>query len=95
MSNYVDIGHGVSIELRHLPGETKPAGVAYKHPNGKGGECEGWVPFGLQPGVGYEGTPEHHGWEVVSLEPLTLSPSLLCRLCGHHCYIKEGKCVPV
>jgi hypothetical protein len=39
-------------------------------------------------------------WDVVSLEPLTLSPSLLCRYrwqqgpeCGDHGFIREGKWV--
>lgn len=33
-------------------------------------------------------------WEVLSEEPLTLSPSLACQNCGHHGYIREGKWVP-
>jgi hypothetical protein len=89
MSSYIDIGHGVSIELRRMPGEDRPAGVAYKHPNGKGGECEGWAPFN-----GYPGGRDNEGWDVQSVEPLTISPSLLCRACQHHGFIREGKWVP-
>jgi hypothetical protein len=33
-------------------------------------------------------------WELLSEEPLTLSPSLACRNCGHHGFIREGKWVP-
>ena len=86
MSTYVDIGHGVSIEIRHVAGETEPAGVAYKHPDGKGGTCEGWAPFKSH-------NPEK-GWDVQGLVPLTISPSLLCRICGNHGFIRNGVWVP-
>jgi hypothetical protein len=33
-------------------------------------------------------------WEVVQEEPLTLSPSLACRHCSHHGWIRDGKWVP-
>lgn len=39
-------------------------------------------------------------WQLVSLEPLHLEPSLLCRAnnghgeCGHHGWIRDGKWVP-
>jgi len=33
-------------------------------------------------------------WDLISLEPLTLSPSLLCNACGAHGFIREGKWVP-
>ena len=32
-------------------------------------------------------------WQLVSREPLTLAPSLLCS-CGHHGHIQEGQWVP-
>lgn len=84
---WVDIGEGVSIQFRYLPDETKPGGIAYRHPNGKGGFCEGWVPFN-------ETLGSEHGWDVVCEKPLTLSPSLLCRACGHHGHIRNGVWTP-
>lgn len=33
------------------------------------------------------------GWTVVQRNPLTLSPSLLCKNCGLHGFIREGKWV--
>lgn len=33
-------------------------------------------------------------WTSVSREPLTLSPSLLCRACGRHGWIRGGAWVP-
>ena len=34
------------------------------------------------------------GWDLISSDPLTLSPSLLCRVCGHHGSIRDGRWVP-
>lgn len=33
-------------------------------------------------------------WELVSWEPLTFSPSLLCLECKAHGFVREGKWVP-
>lgn len=33
-------------------------------------------------------------WEVLKQDPLTLSPSLACRSCGHHGFIRDGRWVP-
>ena len=80
----VDIGHGVRIEKRYLDGRLD--GVAYWHPQPSGvGECSGYV--SVKPAWA-------DGWDLVQLEPLTLSPSLLCRACGHHGFIRDGKWVP-
>ena len=35
--------------------------------------------------------PEGARWQVISMEPITLSPSLLCRVCGDHGFIRNGK----
>ena len=35
----------------------------------------------------------HPAWQVESWEPLTLSPSILCRKTGDHGFIREGKWV--
>lgn len=34
-------------------------------------------------------------WDVGSYDPLTLSPSLACRSCGHHGFIHGGQWWPV
>jgi hypothetical protein len=33
------------------------------------------------------------GWTLVNESPLTVSPSLLCRCCGRHGFIREGQWV--
>jgi hypothetical protein len=81
----IDIGHDVQIELRRIGGEFY--GVGYWHKNQEtGAQCSGYAP--VKPS-------SDDGWDVVSLEPLTLAPSLLCRACGHHGWIRDGVWVPV
>jgi hypothetical protein len=36
-----------------------------------------------------------HGWTVVSTDPITLTPSLLCTGCGTHGFITDGRWVGV
>lgn len=79
-----DIGYGVRIQKRYVDGAL--GGVGYKHPRHEGsGDCEGYIAV----------KPEWaDGWDVLSVEPLTLSPSMRCRACEHHGFIKEGRWVP-
>lgn len=64
-----------------------PAGITEMHQRADGQWCAGYVPFDRhdQPG---------ECWTVESDDPLTLSPSLLCRECQEHGWIREGKWVP-
>ena len=78
-----DIGHGVIIEERFLDGRL--GGVAYWHTCSEG-LPEGYMPIN-EPG-------DTMWWALVSLDPLTLSPSILCPACKHHGHIVEGKWVP-
>lgn len=81
----LDLGHAVRARLVDYgtPGD-KDAGVEYWHPCKVEGAS--WVPVS---------NPKQDGtWLLESREPLTLSPSLLCRVCGHHGFIREGKWVP-
>jgi hypothetical protein len=54
--------------------------------------CEGGVLFDLD-GV-REMFPDRALWQVVSFEPLTITPSLLCRRCGRHGFITAGRWTP-
>jgi hypothetical protein len=80
---YVDIGCGVSYRLRYVDGELD--GVEYKHPCKDGWPSWDYVP--VKPAW-----PE--GWDVPSVDPLTLTPSLQCRVCGHHGHITAGRWAP-
>jgi hypothetical protein len=98
VGDWLPIGHGVYVQFRRMAVDgTEPidsaraiVGLAYRHPDAKGrGDCEGWVPF---KGLYMPGTDI--GWDVFSISPLTLSPSLLCRICGHHGFIRGGEWLP-
>jgi hypothetical protein len=86
----MDLGHSVLAQFYGLHGsaESVKAGILYEHPDGKGGRCWGGVSFkGVNPA-------DPRGWDVQSLDPLTISPSVLCLSCQHHGFIREGKWVP-
>lgn len=57
-------------------------GIHAYHENMQSRPCGGWVP------VNHDGETRH--WTVEKLDPLTLSPSLLCS-CGDHGFIREGR----
>jgi Family of unknown function (DUF6527) len=79
MPERIDLGHGVFIEPRKLDGEL--AGLGWWHPC-TGGEREDFIP--LRPKM-------DRGWDVIAAEPLTIFPSVLCRVCKFHGYITKGK----
>ena len=70
-----------------LVGET--AGFLVTHPGADGEPC-------LSPSGHF--IPTHSEspvrWTIDSMQPLTLSPSLACRVCGDHGFIREGRWVP-
>jgi hypothetical protein len=54
----------------------------------------------MQPGGVFLAIPElpehlsgHITWQLVSREPLHIEPSVLCRACGDHGWIRDGKWV--
>jgi hypothetical protein len=104
----LDLGNGVtarftrwapnrSIEANRLRYEglpdVDPWGLILNHPlaSSPTGRCEGALTFAgpVQDLL----APNDERWTVESLDPLTLSPSLLCA-CGFHGYIREGRWVP-
>ncbi len=86
MSGAIDIGHGVTIEILSLEGVA--SGLDYWHMCKDGQRASGFIPFAGRPAdMGYS-------WTVEQDSPLTISPSLLCRACGHHGFIRGGRWVP-
>ncbi len=86
----IDIGEGHAIAYAEWQGET--AGITDWHKKADGTWCSGWVAFrGSKWERGF--TQGITAWDVLQRDPLTLSPSLLCRTCGDHGFIREGKWV--
>lgn len=83
-----DLGHDVSAELRYV--DSILDGVGYWH------TCVGGAGLPIPKMYGYFPVKPawSHGWDVISVEPLTLSPSILCTVCKHHGFIRDGRWVP-
>lgn len=87
--NEIDLGDGHRIVFSEYEGEI--AGGNVKHPPVEG-KCsgDGWISFeGRAWARGFNG--KLPSWTVESENPLTLSPSILCRACGDHGHIRNGK----
>lgn len=96
----LDFGHGV-LGQWIVSKEGIKVGLLESHPMPNppvpGRRCMGSVYFDTP--EAREAAPNHfeHGyatWQVQSLEPLTISPSVLCRTCGHHGFLRDGRWVP-
>jgi len=87
-SERFDLGDGHSFEF--VSDKSGINGIDYFHQNKEGNECSGWIPFN---GSSWGNRFGNKGWDVQSLHPLTISPSLLCRACGDHGFIRNGKWV--
>jgi len=87
-----DIGEGHSILFVNYMGERAALNDYHRRPDGT--LCAGFIPFrGTAYSKQFEGQTSYQAWDVVSENPLTLSPSLLCRACGDHGFIRGGKWV--
>jgi len=85
----LDLGGG-HVLSRVVDNDGTLTGFVDDHPDARNPEqrCGGSVPLDgsrwAQPG---------RSWQLVSEEPLTLSPSLLCSACGDHGFVREGRWV--
>lgn len=83
LDDWSDAGGGINIRLRRYKGT--PEALEYTHVCGSRGLREDAIP--LQPDWS-------NGWKIERLEPLTLTPSLLCKSCGNHGFVRNGKWIP-
>ena len=67
-------------------------GAIITHRKVDGSPCSGNITF--DDVVSQRLDPPHPRWTVVNWEPLTLVPSILCRACGDHGWIRNGVWVP-
>lgn len=94
----VDLGHNHFYTKYTIHGddENRWAGIIESHPNKKDPSktCSSSVAFDVDfydPSEG--GRFNRPVWQVQNYDPLTLSPSLLCNVCGEHGFIQNGKWV--
>lgn len=67
--------------------EGEPIALLEEHVDPRGDWCPGTVALPGYPGIGRQ------TWTIEQESPLTLSPSILCRICGSHGFIQEGEWV--
>lgn len=77
----IDLGNGHT--LRPSRNEGILYGFHETHPRPDNGQaCIGYIPVG-----------HSDEWTLEAEDPITLSPSVLCRICGTHGFIRDGKWV--
>lgn len=86
---WVDAGHGVRFTVRVEDGV--PLDIYEKHHCPVLGNNAGAIPLDVPQN---DHVPAEGKWQIESVDPLTLSPSLLCRACGHHGFIRNGRWEP-
>lgn len=90
---FTDIGDSHSYKFTAYEGDPH-AGLVYKHLKSDGTLCEGFISIkGGKWAEAFRGNPNHQSWDMVFSNPLTLFPSLECRVCGDHGFISNGKWV--
>lgn len=85
----LDLGHDVRILFTVREDGGPRIGLIESHRAPDGRECGGSVTFDVPEAEGLNGPR----WTVESMDPLTISPSVLCS-CGHHGFIQAGRWVP-
>lgn len=99
----IDLGHGhkgiflqwapdreLNPHTAHLPRVERFA-MVITHVSPAGNECAGQITFAGD--VQREISPRSVTWDVITWEPLTITPSVLCS-CGDHGWIQNGVWVP-
>ena len=87
----IDLGDGHRMIFCDYEGQKRVA-AHIQHQRRDGAYCVGFIPF-----KGRAWSNEFNGkieeWDVVQDDPVTLSPSILCRACGDHGFVRNGKWV--
>ncbi len=88
----IDLGEGHWITLSRY--EDEISGLSDYHLTPEGKVCAGFIAFeGRAWARKFADGLAGHAWKVECEDPLTLSPSLLCRACGDHGFIRNGRWV--
>lgn len=89
----IDLGDNHTIEFTSYKDDDR-AGAIVTHLTPEGKLCESYITMrGRAWDAEFKNNPPIASWELVSDNPVTLSPSLACRACGDHGFIREGKWV--
>jgi hypothetical protein len=90
----IDLGSDVMIQFQTARDSDTVIGFIETHPTPDGHGCHGQVVFDI-PEAAYVTGPK---WQLVSLDPLHIEPSVLCGTngggatgCGHHGFVRNGR----
>lgn len=90
MRDPLDLGDDHILNFMSHEGEI--SGCRIEHKRNDGTLCDGFIPFkGRAWDRSFNG--KISSWDVINDDPLTLSPSVLCRACGDHGFVRQGKWV--
>jgi hypothetical protein len=92
MNPLIDLGDDHQARIVPFGGDPN-SGIDYYHKTPEGKPCGGFITITGSAWAKEFSPGSIVTWELVSADPLTLSPSLLCE-CGDHGFIREGKWVP-
>ncbi len=85
----IDIGHGHQISYyTSRDDDTTHVGLIDHHTAADGSPCRGSIIFDIPQNADWPASAPK--WDLISEDPLTLSPSILCRACGSHGWIRDG-----
>jgi hypothetical protein len=88
---WTDLGHGVSWSpLVDRDGDL----VALLERHDCAPESRGVGSLPLRTEAGMRAFPDGPHWTLETQEPITITPSVRCRTCGKHGWIKGGEWVP-
>lgn len=86
----VDLGDGHRLIFSDFEGQRHVGAMIEHRRPGDGMDCGGWLPFADRAWAEPFGD-RIETWKVEQDEPITLSPSVKCRLCGDHGYVRNGR----
>ena len=89
----LDFGNGCGLTWVN-DGQGNVIGAIEGHFTPEGKRCEGMVFFDVPELTEEWRRSPTQPWKVESWAPLTISPSVLCKICGNHGFIKGGLWVP-
>lgn len=92
MNDSIDLGDDHVLTFSSYKDQPR-VGASVQHKKPDGTDCDGWVAFAGRAWADSFGPGAIATWTVEQDEPLTLSPSILCRTCGDHGFVRDGKWV--
>lgn len=84
-----DLGSDVMIVFYTRGDSDERVGFMESHPTPEGVGCHGSVMFDVPANAEQTGAK----WQLISLDPLHIEPSVLCNGCGHHGFVRDGRWV--